>query len=556
MLGVIADLTKKYRPVERVDLPNRTWPDKTLDSAPIWCSVDLRDGNQALIEPMNVEQKLEMFALLCNLGFKEIEVAFPAASEIEFSFVRTLIEEGLIPDDVTIQVLTQAREALIRRSFEAVRGSRQAIVHLYNSTSPAQRRAVFGMTEDQVVDLAVEGTKLIKKLAGEFDGTHVRMEYSPESFTSTELPYALRICEAVVDVWEPTPDKPIILNLPATVEIGTPNFYADQIEWMCRHLRDRSSVLVSVHTHNDRGGAVAAAELGQMAGADRVEGTLFGYGERTGNVDIVTLALNLMAQGVDPKLDLSQLPTVTEVVRRLTDEPIHPRHPYVGELVYTAFSGSHQDAINKGMQERTKREDDTWDVPYLLIDPLDIGRKYEGIIRVNSQSGKGGVAYLLRIDHGLDLPKAMHPDFAKVVQLLAEKTGKEVQPDEIFRAFSETYLNPVEPYELVAYGLATERGATVINASFAVDGALRDVEGRGNGPIEALAHALRALGAPNVRVTSFHEHNVERGTTARAAAYVQIDAEGQSVWGAALDPSTAGASLRALVSAVNRVSHK
>ncbi|RYG47944.1 2-isopropylmalate synthase [bacterium] len=550
---MIADLTQKYRPVERVDLPNRTWPDKTLDTAPIWCSVDLRDGNQALIEPMNVEQKLEMFALLCNLGFKEIEVAFPAASEIEFSFVRTLIEEGLIPDDVTIQVLTQAREALIRRSFEAVRGSKQAIVHLYNSTSPAQRRAVFGMTEDQVVDLAVEGTRLIKKLAEDVDGTRIRMEYSPESFTSTELPYALRISEAVIDVWGPTPDRPLILNLPATVEIGTPNFYADQIEWMCRHLRDRASVLVSVHTHNDRGGAVAAAELGQMAGADRVEGTLFGYGERTGNVDIVTLALNLMAQGVDPQLDLTHLPSVTEAVRRLTDEPIHPRHPYVGELVYTAFSGSHQDAINKGMQERGQRADDTWDVPYLLIDPLDIGRKYEGIIRVNSQSGKGGVAYLLRIDHGLDLPKSMHPDFAKVVQKIAERTGKEVQPDEIFKAFSETYLDPVEPYELVAYGLATERGATVINASFATEGQVREVEGRGNGPIEALAHALRALGAPNVRVTSFHEHNVERGTAARAAAYVQIDVEGKSVWGAALDPSTAGASLRALVSAVNRI---
>ncbi|CAN5476044.1 2-isopropylmalate synthase [soil metagenome] len=553
MEGMIADLTMKYRAVEPVGLKDRTWPDKTLDRAPIWCSVDLRDGNQALIEPMNVEEKLELFELLCRLGFKEIEVAFPAASEIEFAFVRTLIEERLIPDDVTIQVLTQARESLIRRSFEAVRGSKQAIVHLYNSTSPAQRRTVFGMTEDQVVDLAVDATKLIRELADETPETNVRMEYSPESFTSTELPFSLRISEAVIDVWKPTPEKPIILNWPATVEIGTPNFYADQIEWMCRGLRDRSSVLVSVHTHNDRGGAISAAELGQMAGADRVEGTLFGYGERTGNVDIVTLALNLMAQGVDPKLDLSQLPEVTDAVRRLTNEPIHPRHPYVGELVYTAFSGSHQDAINKGMRERETRPDEAWDVPYLLIDPVDIGRQYEGIIRVNSQSGKGGVAYLLRIDHGLDLPKAMHPDFAKVVQKIAEKSGKEVQPEEIFHAFRETYLDSSDPYELVAYGLATDRDATVVHASFAVRGQLREVEGRGNGPIEALARAMLALGAPEIRVTSFHEHNLERGSTARAAAYIQIESNGRSIWGAALDPSTTGASLRALVSAVNRI---
>jgi len=546
-------LAQKYPAFPPVDLPNRQWPGRQLTHAPIWCSVDLRDGNQALIEPMNLAEKLELFELLVALGFKQIEVAFPSASQVEFDFVRKLIDENRIPSDVTIQVLTQAREHLIRRTFEAIAGAPRAIVHLYNSTSPAQRRIVFNMTEDEIVEVALAGTRLIKQLAAEQTVTKVDFEYSPESFTSTELPFSLRICRAVMEVWEPTPARPIILNLPATVEVSTPNVYADQIEWMLNNLPNRESVVLSLHTHNDRGCAVAAAELGQLAGADRVEGTILGYGERTGNVDIVTLALNLMSHGIDPGLDLSNVPRLIEVVHRCTDEVIHPRHPYIGELVYTAFSGSHQDAISKGL--KAHRPDAAWDVPYLLIDPKDIGREYEGIIRVNSQSGKGGVAYILRAEFGLDLPKAMQPEFSRIVQTIADKSGKELKPEVIYSAFEATYLDANAKYQLgdvtiTSVGSSTER--VHVNAVVTVDGQRLLASADGIGPLDAFANALRSVGVPEFRVCSFHEHSFASGATARAAAYVSVESEGRQRWGAGVDPSITMASLRALISALNR----
>jgi 2-isopropylmalate synthase len=557
-------IAQKYPAFPPVDLPNRQWPSRRLTSAPQWCSVDLRDGNQALIEPMNLDEKLELFQLLVRLGFKEIEVAFPSASEVEFAFVRKLIDDALIPDDVTIQVLTQAREHLIRRTFEAIDGAPRAIVHLYNSTSPAQRRVVFNMTEDQIVEVAVEATRLIKQLASSLPRTKVAFEYSPESFTSTELPFSLRICEAVMGVWEPTAEDKIILNLPATVEVSTPNVYADQIEWMLDRLPNREAIILSVHTHNDRGCAVAAAELGQLAGADRVEGTILGYGERTGNVDLVTLGLNLMSHGIDPGLDLTKIPQVIEVVQRCTDEVIHPRHPYVGELVYTAFSGSHQDAISKGL--KSHRPDTAWDVPYLLIDPKDIGREYEGIIRVNSQSGKGGVAYVLRAEYGLDIPKAMQPEFSKIVQQIADKSGRELKPDVIYDAFASTYLTLQLPLALgnvtiTSVGTSAER--VHVNAVIEVNGRSAIASAEGVGPMDAFANALRTVGVPDFRVVSFHEHSLSlgiphassalvQGSNAQAAAYVCIESEGRIRWGAGVDPSITMASLRGLISALNR----
>lgn len=545
---------RKYRPFPPVDLPDRTWPSKTIEKAPIWCSVDLRDGNQALVRPMGVSEKLRLFELLVAIGLKQIEVAFPSASQTEFGFVRTLIERNLIPDDVTIQVLTQAREHLIRRTFESIQGAKRAIVHLYNSTSTLQREVVFGMSQDQILDLAVGGTKLVRELADTMPETEVMFEYSPESFTGTELDFALRICEAVQSVWAPTAAKPMILNLPSTVELSTPNVYADQIEWIGRHLTDRESIVLSVHTHNDRGCAVAAAELSQMAGAQRVEGTLFGYGERTGNVDLVTLALNLHSQGIDPGLDLSKLPDVVSVVSECTENPIHPRHPYVGELVFTAFSGSHQDAINKGMTATSKRTDDLWAVPYLTIDPHDIGRDYEAIIRVNSQSGKGGVAYVLRTDFGLDLPKAMHPEFAKTVQALAESSGKEVLPEDIWAEFEKTYLKPTRPYELANYTIATSGSDPDLIECRAVvlfEGEARVAAGYGQGPLEAFCDGLIKCGAPRFEVLSFHEHSVQSGASAMAAAYVCVGMGGQTKFGASLDANLTRASLKGVLSALN-----
>jgi 2-isopropylmalate synthase len=545
---------RKYRPYPPIDLPDRTWPGRTIEHAPTWCSVDLRDGNQALVKPMGVSEKLRLFKLLVEIGLKEIEVAFPSASQTEFEFVRTLIEQDLIPDDVTIQVLTQAREHLIRRTFESLRGVRHAIVHLYNSTSTLQRQVVFGMSQDEILDLAVGGAKLIRQLANETTGTDIRFEYSPESFTGTELDFSLRISEAVSDVWGPTAENPMILNLPSTVELATPNVYADQIEWIGRHLTDRESIVLSVHTHNDRGCAVAAAELSQMAGADRVEGTLFGYGERTGNVDLVTLALNLQSQGIDPGLDLSRLPEVITVVTECTENPIHPRHPYAGELVFTAFSGSHQDAINKGMRALACRDDDLWEVPYLTIDPHDVGRDYEAIIRVNSQSGKGGIAYVLRADFGLDLPKAMHPEFAKVVQELAESSGKEVLPDDIWTAYRQTYFELTRPYELVNYSVNTapsDPDSVECHAVVYIDGEARMMTGLGRGPMEAFCAALIKAGAPQFEVLSYHEHSLQSGASALAAAYVCVSLDGKTRFGASLDANLTRASLKAIVSALN-----
>jgi 2-isopropylmalate synthase len=500
---------------------------------------------------MGVEEKLELFRLLVKIGFKEIEVAFPSASEIEYSFVRTLIEGKMIPDDVTIQVITQARENLIRRTMQSIRGAKRAIVHLYNSTSTLQRRVVFNMDQDGIAGLAVNGARLIRELADEMPETEVRLEYSPESFNSTELDFALRICSDVIGVWGPSQERPIIINLPSTVEYSTPNVYADQIEWMHRHLPQREAVVLSVHTHNDRGTGVASSELALMAGADRAEGTIFGYGERTGNVDLLILALNMMSQGVDPKLDLSNLPEIIETVSRLTDNPIHPRHPYAGELVFTAFSGSHQDAINKGMQAISG---DHWEVPYLTVDPRDVGRTFEAIIRVNSQSGKGGVAWVLRLEHGLELPKAMQPEFAQVVQKIAEQTQTEVKPDAIWKAFREEYLERTAPFELVDASLALpEPDCVDLTVHLRVNGEERTMSAQANGPIEALVRILQDAGAAPFEVVSFREHSIGTGAGARAAAYAALRSGDKERFGAGVDENTTLASLRAVVSAANRL---
>jgi 2-isopropylmalate synthase len=546
---------QKYRPYVTVDLPDREWPGKKITQAPIWCSVDLRDGNQALVEPMGVEEKLLMFGELVRLGFKEIEVAFPSASITEFEFVRRLIEENLIPEDVTIQVLTQAREHLIRRTFASLEGAHRAIVHLYNSTSTLQREVVFGMEQDAILDLAVRGTHLVKNLAAKAHGADIRYEYSPESFTGTEMDFALRICEAVTDTWNPSKDRPIIINLPATVEMSTPNVYADQIEWVCRHLSRRDETIMSVHTHNDRGCAVAAAELSQMAGAQRVEGTLFGYGERTGNVDLVTLALNLHMHGIDCNLDLHDLPSVVRVVQECTDNPIHPRHPYAGELVFTAFSGSHQDAISKGMRALGERKDGRFEVPYLTLDPKDLGRSYEAIIRVNSQSGKGGVSYVLRSEYGLDIPKAMQPEFSDVIQKMAEASGKEVKPENIWKAFQTTYLEAEgKPFELVSFTISTPQDRPEelqCEAVVKIGGEPTTVLGIGHGPMEGFCRALIDGGAPTFEVLDYHEHSVGTGAGARAAAYVNVCLNGQTRFGAGVDDNLTRASLLAIVSALN-----
>ncbi len=517
----------KYRPFAPIDLPDRRWPGRVIDHAPTWCSVDLRDGNQALVEPMGPDRKRRMFDLLVKLGFKEIEVGFPAASETDFAFVRELVEQDLVPEDVTIQVLTQARAEQIERSFEAIRGARRAIMHLYNSTSTLQRRVVFGLDKGGIADIAVNAARLIRNLAEAMPATNVLYQYSPESFTGTELDFAVEICEAVMDVWRPTPDKKTILNLPATVEMATPNVYADQIEWFGRTIRDRDSIVLSLHPHNDRGTAVAAAELGVMAGADRVEGTLFGNGERTGNVDVMTLALNLFSQGVDPGIVITDIDEIVRTVEHCNQLPVHPRHPYAGELVYTAFSGSHQDAIKKGFEALAKRNDALWEVPYLPIDPKDLGRTYEAVIRVNSQSGKGGVAYLLKQDHGLDLPRNLQIEFSKIVQEVTDRTGKETTSADIWELFRETYLGQ-DGIALVDYAVLPERrpGDRRLSATVRVDGADRHIEGVGNGPIAAFVDALRRDCGVALTFLDYHENAVGAGADAQAAAYVQIGIAG------------------------------
>jgi 2-isopropylmalate synthase len=541
----------RYRPYETVDLPDRTWPNIVLERAPIWCSTDLRDGNQALVSPMDSPRKRRFFDLLLGLGFKEIEVGFPAASKSDFDFVRTLVEDDLIPDDVTIAVLTQARPELIERTFEAVAGAKRAIVHLYNSTSTTQRRVVFGLDRAGITELAVRGTAMCKELAQSSDA-EIMFEYSPESFHHTELEYALEICEAVAEEWGPTTADKMIVNLPTTVEHFPPNVYADRIEWFARNFSKRDSIVLSIHPHNDRGTAVATAELGLMAGGDRVEGTLFGNGERTGNVDLVTLALNLLTQGVDPGLDLSQLDETKRIVEECNELPVHPRHPWVGELVYTAFSGSHQDAIKKGMHAQQRSASEVWDVPYLPIDPKDVGRDYEAIIRVNSQSGKGGVAFLLANEHGLDLPRGLQIDFAQKVQAITDAQGGELSAAELYALFGETYLAVTEPYELVSYRHEADENGDRLSAVVRVGDETVDFVGEGNGPIAAIVHGLGLRQDTSISLLNYHEHAMSTSEDAVAATYVEIDVEGLAAWGVGLHPSIVTSSLRAVVNAVNR----
>jgi 2-isopropylmalate synthase len=550
----------KYRPFPSVHLPDRTWPDKSLDHAPEWCSVDLRDGNQALPQPMSIEEKLEFFDLLVRIGFKQIEVGFPSAADTEFNFLRRLIDDNRIPEDVTVQVLVQTREHLIRRTFEAIRGARRAIVHIYNSTSPLQRRVTFSdASRESIRDIAVEGAKLVKELVPTVPDTEVVLQYSPESFSDTELEFALECCHAVMDVWQPTPEKKIILNLPATVEWATPNVHADQIEWMCRNLKSRESVIVSLHTHNDRGTGVAATELGLLAGADRVEGTLFGNGERTGNLDIVTVALNLNSHGVASGLDFSDLQSIRAVYERVTRLNVPERQPYAGELVFTAFSGSHQDAIKKGLDRRaseiSKDPGTPWGVPYLTIDPQDIGRSYEAIIRINSQSGKGGVAYVLDREHGFDLPKTMHPQVGKRIYDLADQLGRELSADEIRDAFFREFVNVASPLDVIDYELihqVGERGQVKCEAIILQHGEQKHIEGLGNGPINAFVHAMQGIGLKDFKVTDYRSHAVRGGSDASAAAYVQVQHDdGRLLWGAGVDPSIEMAGLKALVTAWN-----
>jgi 2-isopropylmalate synthase len=547
--------TGKYRPYPKIDLPNRQWPDNTITKAPIWCSVDLRDGNQALITPMNLDQKLELYHLLLKLGFKTIEVGFPSASQVEFDFLRTLVDKQLIPDDVTIQVLVQAREHLIARTFEALQGVKKGIVHLYNSTSVAQRKIVFQKEQDEIIALALEGVDLVKKYEAMHDGA-IMLEYSPESFTGTELDFAARICNAVTARWGISATRPVVINLPATVEMATPNIYADQIEWMGRHLDNREHVLISTHTHNDRGTSVAATELALLAGADRVEGTLLSNGERTGNVDIITLALNMFTQGVDPELDFSDVNTVLDVVERCTDIETHVRHPYVGELVYTAFSGSHQDAINKGMAYQRSKNDAFWEVPYLPIDPEDVGRTYESIIRINSQSGKGGVAYILEDKFGYQLPKKMHPEIGRIVQSVTDKEGRELSADEIKEIFEKTYLQPKRHLKLGDYTFQpkSKKETTVTGKlSYVLDGKKFVAEGKGNGPIDACKNALLHDYPHDFMLRSYSEHSCGERSSATAVAYMEIETEaGQTFFGVGIDTDITIASVKALFSALNR----
>jgi 2-isopropylmalate synthase len=546
----------KYRKFQPVDLPDRQWPSMSIDKAPIWCSVDLRDGNQALIEPMDSARKTRMFQMLVEIGFKEIEVGFPSASQTDFDFVRKLIDEGMIPDDVSIQVLTQARDHLINRNFEAIDGAKNAIVHLYNSTSTLQRRVVFNQDQKGIMDIAVKGAELVRKLADAQTSTDIVYQYSPESFTGTELDYAKDVCEAVMDVFEPTPDKPMIFNLPATVEMSSPNIYADQIEWMHRNFRNRDSIILSLHPHNDRGTGVAAAELGVMAGADRIEGTLFGNGERTGNVDVVTLALNMFTQGVDPELDFSDIDEVRRCAEYCNQLPVHERHPYAGDLVYTAFSGSHQDAIKKGMTAMESSNEGVWEVPYLPIDPMDVGRSYEAVIRVNSQSGKGGVSYVLKSENGLDLPRRLQISFTDVVQRVADESGKEITPGEIWRIFEDSYITPTAPIRFVEHTSMPDSHASerrVLTATVEHDGKREVITGTGSGPIDAFVAAIRENCGMEIRVLDYHEHSMTTGSDARAAAYVEAETpDGRKVWGVGIHANITSASLRAVASAVNQ----
>jgi 2-isopropylmalate synthase len=544
--------TGKYRPYPQIDLPNRTWPTKTITSSPKWCSVDLRDGNQALINPMDMNKKLSLFALLLKLGFKEIEVGFPSASKVEFDFLRRLVNDKLIPDDVTVQVLVQAREHLIAKTFEALKGVKKATVHLYNSTSVAQRKIVFQKSREDIIALALEGVDLVKKYEKNFDG-ELFLEYSPESFTGTELEYAAEICNAVTARWGIAENRKVIINLPATVEMSTPNVYADQIEWMSNHLDNRENVIISTHTHNDRGTSIAATELALLAGADRVEGTLLSNGERTGNVDIITLALNMTTQGVESNLDFSNITEVIKVVEKCTEIDTHYRHPYVGELVYTAFSGSHQDAINKGLAHRKVSDDDFWEVPYLPIDPEDVGRTYESIIRINSQSGKGGVAYILEKNFGYQLPKAMHPEVGKLVQDVSDDKGEELSANEIFDIFNKNYFEVKEHISLIDFTLTSVKGVSKCTLTYSYNGKEIVADGEGNGPVDACKNALMKNYEKSFSINSYYEHSCGHQSSAKAIAYIEIQTQNTlSCFGVGADNDIATASVKALFCALNR----
>ena len=544
---MLKDPSKKYRPFTQIQIPDRTWPDKIIDKAPIWLSTDLRDGNQSLIEPMDAEKKMRFFKCLVAVGLKEIEVGFPSASQTDFDFVRELIEGGHIPDDVTIQVLTQAREDLITRTFESLKGARQAIVHYYNATAPSFRRIVFNQDKAGVVEIATSAARIIKRLAAAQPETQWGFEYSPEVFSSTETDFAVEVCNAVIGVFEPTPAQKLILNLPATIECATPNNYADQIEWFGRHVDRRDSVLISVHTHNDRGTGVAASELAVMAGADRVEGCLFGNGERTGNVCLVTLALNLYTQGVDPELDFSDIDAVRKVVEECNQLPVHPRHPYVGDLVHTAFSGSHQDAIRKGFAQQ--KDDALWEVPYLPIDPADIGRDYEAVIRVNSQSGKGGITFLLEQEYGISLPRRMQIEFSQVVQRETDRLGLEMTAAQIYQLLETEYLQARSPYTLKGHRLQEENGTSAVDIEVIEGAEKHHWHGIGKGPLEALAAALPVA----VEVMDYSEHAIGAGTNAKAAAYIELRVNGgRALHGIGIDENLTTASFRALFSAINR----
>ena len=547
-----------YKRVPVVDFPDRTWPNNEIQKAPVWCSVDLRDGNQALVEPMVVEEKIEMFNLLVKLGFKEIEVGFPAASQIEFDFLRQLVDRQLIPDDVVVQVLVQCREHLIKRTFEALKGIKKAIVHIYNSTSTLQRDVVFHKDMEEIKEIAIIGTKLVQRYAAEFDG-EILLEYSPESFTGTELDFALDICTAVQDTWGASKDKKIIINLPSTVEMNTPNVYADQIEWMHRHFKDRESIILSVHPHNDRGTGIAAPELALLAGADRVEGTLFGNGERTGNVDITTLAYNMFSQGLNPELNLENVKELVDVYERCTKMEIHPRHPYAGKLVFTAFSGSHQDAINKGMQALKERKGEYWEVPYLPIDPADIGRQYEPVVRINSQSGKGGVAFVMDTFYGFKLPKGMHKEFADIIQKISEKQG-EVAPEQIMDEFKKNYLDRKEPMHFRKCRISdadTGNGdfATLAKVTYTDNGIEKTFEGVGNGPIDAVQRGLEDQLGIQIRVMDYSEHALSSGSGAQAVSYIHLVdmVSGKATYGVGISSNITRASVRGIFSAVNRL---
>ena len=549
----------RYKRNPVVDYPERDWPNKEIEKAPVWCSVDLRDGNQALIDPMVVEEKIEMFQFLIQLGFKEIEIGFPAASQIEFDFLRQLVDRKMIPDDVKVQVLTQCREELIERTFEAIEGCKQAIVHIYNSTSTLQRDVVFGMEREQITEIAVKGTKMVKERAAKFPGKII-LEYSPESFTGTELDYALEICTAVQETWGATKEDPIIINLPSTVEMTTPNVYADQIEWMNKHFKNRESIILSVHPHNDRGTGVASAELAMLAGADRVEGTLFGNGERTGNVDVLNIAYNMFSQGINPELNIEHVNDIIEIYERCCKIPIHPRHPYAGKLVFTAFSGSHQDAINKGVKAMKERNSEIWQVPYLPIDPADIGREYEPIVRINSQSGKGGVAFVMDTYFGFKLPKAMHKEFANVIQKISEKQG-EVSPDQIMESFQEEYLNKKEPIHFRRLkvddlsGETTSEFDTKVTVVYTNNDVEKSFEAIGNGPIDAVKRGLAEELSVDIKILDYEEHALQSGSNSQAAAYIHLlDSDTGSVtYGVGVSSNITRASVRAIFSAINRL---